>query len=275
MSNPGGQVISMMLQAANLAGQLVGHAVIGAVHLADKAFGDDDGESRPQVYFRKLVSEQDLPMVVWISLDGERKKDEGVLWNDYYEDVRITENVATVDAGSGNFLVTRKVIGALRIWRHEEPSGEPEPTEAVEFDDACYVKCEVPWDDVLRFGVERSSTIELAADDMTYFRAGRLRYTEHDVIRAEFADHTSAFLSFCQASSGYNLEVSYALSSAFLADRGTARGRRRIELMQKRLRGDGGSSSTPTAAALPPPATQQAPVTPGAPPLKPRDFDPV
>ncbi len=155
--------------------------------------------------------------VQWMASDGERHLDKGWLWDDPYEDV-LYKNWLAVSV-DGLFKVGFRVARGERIWHsgdydYNENLVEPLPSYECVTDFQWVL--EWPLKEVARFSVERASSNELNGQDMAYFAQGRLRYTEHWLIRAERKDGETLLLSRGQQAEGFARRVAYMLTQNFV-----------------------------------------------------------
>lgn len=220
MSDAIGKGVAALFQlgvmAVTATAQAVYYTAGGVSQLASGALGAGEPPSPLMIY--SFITDDGMPAVKWVSLDG--KHTEGGWFGSACEDVFAVLNVATVEKTSGEFIVAKRIIAGERVWCKSEDDGDPEEREAItEFDGETKVVWQAPFANLLRFGVEASSTAELHNDELTRFRARKLYYTEHQLIRAEFSTGSTPFISRCQASDGYNRDVAFALTKAFIIGR--------------------------------------------------------
>ena len=197
------------------------HAGVGVAYLVDagvKAAGNawgEEAEAKPSP-FQTGVSGDGTPFVQWLAECGEFEES---FWGNPYENVFTHLYIASIL--NGNLLVTRQTVAAECIWRPDQFTGEPPEREDIEFDgEEVTLKIDIPIAEVKRFTRELRSVARLNSTDLATYRAGRLRFTEHHLIRIETTDGRTLLFGDCQMSDDVSKHVVYDLARSFVGWRG-------------------------------------------------------
>lgn len=183
--------------------------------------------------FSVTVAASGLPTVKWVTMEGtynffRKDNPEDRTWV-----IEVHENVATIGERSGNLVVTRQLT--LRYISDNE-HGDPWLAKRMLFHSANGEKtvlCDVRADDVQAFTLEQASAVELTSIDLTRFRAGKLLFDDHHLVRVELNDHTFGTLSRDLSDMDFSKSVVVALSREFIIKRPAGGWARKIEPLRE------------------------------------------
>ncbi len=128
-----------------------------------------------------------LPLVEWWAVESKHlNEDETKKWQGYDWHCVCHRYRAFVDVDNGNFVVTRDVFARYR--RNEKALFTSDRLLAVGENCEHTILCDLPADNLKAFMDGLASEHELVTSDLAHFRAGKLWFDDHNLIRVEFID---------------------------------------------------------------------------------------
>lgn len=159
------------------------------------------------------------PVVRWLADDGNDFGESFSGWYTY-EGIVTKQYHATID-DLGRFVVTCQPLYGTYVWKHPEPTAEPESCEGMDgIEPNIAVVCCMDAAHLRGFTIE-SNMRDLNTVEAAKYRANRLWYTEHQCIRASFDGGETGILSTCQRGIGHTQDVVYALNRMFSGAKST------------------------------------------------------